>query len=104
MVFGGHPLRSSGALRISTRCRGLAIPRGLAEGPGGTVVGTRQKRLKTKQNQLSLAERVGFEPTVRVLGGRVQLLCSGSFDGPPLKEAFNGDDAATLGVGPAKGR
>jgi hypothetical protein len=30
--------------------RGLAIPREPAEGPGGTVVGTRQKRLKTQQN------------------------------------------------------
>ena len=38
---------------------------------------------------------------VRVLGGRVQLLCSGSFDGPPLKEAFNGDDEAALGIGRA---
>ena len=43
----------------------------------------------------------GIRTPVRVLGGRVQLLCSGSFDGPPLKEAFNGDDEAALGIGRA---
>jgi hypothetical protein len=34
----------------------------------------------------------------------VLLLCSGSFDGSPLKEAFNGSDTAPLRVGRAKGR
>ncbi len=37
-------------------------------------------------------------------GNGIGLLCSGSFDGPPLKEAFNGNDAAPLRVGRAKGR
>jgi hypothetical protein len=37
-------------------------------------------------------------------GNGIGLLCSGSFDGSPLKEAFNGNDAAALGIGTAKGR
>ena len=37
-------------------------------------------------------------------GNGIGLLCSGSFDGSPLKEAFNGDDAAPLRVGRAEGR
>jgi hypothetical protein len=37
-------------------------------------------------------------------GNGIGLLRPRSFDGPPLKEAFNGNDAAPLGVGRAKGR
>ena len=37
-------------------------------------------------------------------GNGIGLLCSGSFDGSPLKEAFNGNDAAALGIGTPKGR
>jgi hypothetical protein len=37
-------------------------------------------------------------------GNGIGLLCSGSFNGSPLKEAFNGNDAAPLRVGRAEGR
>jgi hypothetical protein len=43
----------------------------------------------------------GKGPTV-LHGNGIGLLCPHSFDGTPLKEAFNGNDAATLGVGAPK--